>query len=256
MKRINLLTWLILALMVVPCHSANQWLKEISEDVPLGTALINNLDDEIFKYIADPLDRMLTDYRGQAMQFNSVSQITVTAGGVSCTNAAGTISTFRYNSANTVVTWSSIDTGAESGSTQYFLYAVADTDATTNTYKISESSSQPSGATLFKKLGQFTNNSSSNIQDIINIEDNKTILGTGWGTVANGGTISLPSGFTQAECSWTVALGSGAVSGSHPDGVSYISTVNSSRVATCTFAAIGAGSDGTTTCNYIIVCKR
>ena len=69
----------------------------------------------------------------------------------------------RQNTANTTVTWADIDTGAEAASTTYYVYAVADADATTATFMVSANSSTPTGATYYKKIGSFYNDSSSNI---------------------------------------------------------------------------------------------
>jgi hypothetical protein len=69
------------------------------------------------------------------------------------------------------------------------------------------------------------------------------------GTIANGGTIPLPAGFTQAECKWMVSVGS--VSSSHGDhhaSHNLTHTADASRVVTTT--GIGGGSG---TANYIII---
>ena len=69
----------------------------------------------------------------------------------------------RQNTTATTVTWADIDTGAEAASTTYYVYAVADADATTATFMISANSSTPTGATYYKRIGSFYNDSSSNI---------------------------------------------------------------------------------------------
>jgi hypothetical protein len=69
------------------------------------------------------------------------------------------------------------------------------------------------------------------------------------GTISNGGTIPLPSGYTQAQCKWMVAVGT--ISSSHGDHHSYHNvtfTANSSRVVST--SGIGTGSG---TANYIII---
>lgn len=93
---------------------------------------------------------------------------------------------------------------------------------------------------------------------IKNYVDDRVLIGAG--TVSNGGTIpypSIPSGRSSSDYTWvmTVGLGSGAVSGSHADGIYYTVSVNqSTRVVTATYTDInGSGSNGTVTANYMIV---
>lgn len=83
-------------------------------------------------------------------------------------------------------------------------------------------------------------------------------IATETGTVADGGTISLPSGFTAGQCKWQVGLGDGSSvnGGSHPDGVYFVTTVNASRVVTCTAGSVNVEADGTCTANYIITCQK
>ena len=50
------------------------------------------------------------------------------------------------------------------------MYAVADTDATTCTFLISTSSSAPTGATYYRKIGYFYNNSDGDITNVGNIK--------------------------------------------------------------------------------------
>lgn len=82
----------------------------------------------------------------------------------------------------------------------------------------------------------------------------------GAGTVADGGTVPLPTlatGKVESDYNWAtiVSVGSGAVSGSHADGIYYTCTVNqSTRLVVATFTDInGAGSNGTFTANYLII---
>jgi hypothetical protein len=74
----------------------------------------------------------------------------------------------RQNTSATNVTFSDIDTGAEEASKTYYIYANCDADATTATFKVSLSSTAPTGVTNFKRLGSFYNNASSNIQTVTN----------------------------------------------------------------------------------------
>lgn len=62
----------------------------------------------------------------------------------------------RENTSATSVTWANIDTGAE-GDDTYYVYAVADAEATTFTIMVSLSATTPTGATYYKRLGYFIN---------------------------------------------------------------------------------------------------
>lgn len=111
-------------------------------------------------------DRVFQDYQeGADVFWSSTTEVIVSAGSVVSSNSGGTVRRYRTNTSTTTVGWGNIDTGAEASSTTYYVYAVADTDATTFTIEISTSSSAPTGATYYKKLGSFFNNSSSNIDD-------------------------------------------------------------------------------------------
>jgi hypothetical protein len=77
----------------------------------------------------------------------------------------------RANTSATTVTWANIDTGAEAISSTYYLWAVADADATTFTVMISLSNTAPTGATYYRKLGSFYNDASGNITQITNDND-------------------------------------------------------------------------------------
>ena len=69
------------------------------------------------------------------------------------------------------------------------------------------------------------------------------------GTIANGATIPLPGGYTQAQCKWMVGVGTISSShGDHNSSHNVTFTANSSRVVTTT--GIGTGS---VTANYIII---
>lgn len=78
-------------------------------------------------------------------------------------------------------------------------------------------------------------------------------VAVGYGTVAHGGTIPLPSGYTQAQCGWTVGAGTwNQFGGFGRDGIdSFVVSVNASRVVSAyttngpTFLATSA--------NYIII---
>ena len=251
MKRL-ILTILILML-AIPCYSADEWDKSD----PAGTSNVSDLDTNITAN-NNALDRLVSNYReGAKLKYNSVATVDITAGEVTCSNTAGTLRRFRSNTSTLNVTWADIDAGAESNAT-YYIFALADADATTFTASISLSSTTPTGATYYARLGSFVN-SGGDIQDVTN--DNDTVL-LGSGTVANGGTISLPSGFAQDECKWTVALGVVDPSESEARGLDNLTfTVTSSRVVTATWATknwvdSGSSHSGTGTANFVIICHR
>lgn len=252
MKIILIMMFLLLALNV---YAADEW----SKDDPGGSDNISDLDT-IIGINNEAVDRLLANYReGAKLKYNSASSVTITTGEVVCSNSGGTVRRLRKNTSTISTTWSvaanGLDAGAEASSTTYYIYAVADADSENFTVFISTNSSTPTGATYYKRLGSFTNNSSSDIESIAN-DDENSIVSTG--TIASGGTISLPSGYSQDECNWTVALGDGSsVNGaSHPDGVYFVTTVTSSRVVTCTAGSVNTEADGTCTANYIIACYR
>ena len=150
-------------------YSADQWTKAN----PTGATNLSDLDASITANNA-ALDRLLIEYRGSAkIEYASTSTITVTSGQVACSNSAGSVVRWRRNTSDTTVSWTMLDTSSEAASTTYYLWAVADTDVATFTVTISTSSSAPSGKTYYAKLGQFYNNSSSNIvNDDTLINDN------------------------------------------------------------------------------------
>lgn len=111
------------------------------------------------------LDTLLSNYRkGLALAYSSASTLIVSAGEVVVSNSAGTVRLFLQKTSSTNVTFSNIDTGAEAGSTTYYVYAGTSTatDAAP-TFYVSLSSSAPTGVTYYKLLGSFYNNASSDI---------------------------------------------------------------------------------------------
>ena len=69
------------------------------------------------------------------------------------------------------------------------------------------------------------------------------------GTISSGNTIPLPTGYTQAQCKWMVAVGRiTTFHGDHHSDHSVTFTANSNRVVTT--SGIGGGSG---TANYIII---
>ncbi len=233
------------------------WRNGDASSIPAGTDLINNLDEIVNGNAVKPLETLLNDYR-QAMllTYNSGATVDVTAGQIAVENSGGSIRLFLETSSTTSVTFSDIDTGAEAGSTTYYVYAIAATATTTTaTFKISASSTAPTGVTYFKRLGSFVNNSSSDMTQIIN-DDVNFIIQTG--EVTNGNTFSVPSGFSEDECDWTVSLKSlTGVQDQHATKSYDIDvSVSTSRVATVTETGGSGLTAATGTANFAIWCFR
>jgi len=158
--------FLVIVLMLL---ASNGWcVDEWDKTRLLGTSLINDIDTST-QANNEALDRVLSNYRqGMLLQYLTASTITVTAGEVVCSNSGGTVRKMRSNTSGTTVTWSDIDTGAEASGTTYYIYASCDATATTAVFKISTSSSTPSGLTYYKRLGNFYNDGSGNISQVKN----------------------------------------------------------------------------------------
>lgn len=150
---------------------------------------------------SESLTNMLYNYRSACtVDFKSTSDLYVRAGEIMITDASGN-RRLRRNPTDTTVTWANIDTGAEAGSTIYYVYAVADSSATTFTIKISTSSSAPSGATFYKLIGSFYNDGSSNITYTFN-----TTSATG--SVPSGGIIGFSGPIALIPTGWYLCNGS------------------------------------------------
>jgi len=258
MKR--LLSLLLIFALVTPAYAANQWGQGSNTNPLVGTIDVNDVDTNFNNYVYEPLDRLTKNYRtGMRLKYNTAAQLTVTAGELTVSDSADSIHLMLSNSADTTVTWADIDTGVEASGTTYYLYGVgATTSATAVTFKISTSSSAPSGSTYYVRLGSFTNDGSSNITVIAN-DDERMNIATG--TVANAATISVPSGWSADECSWTVGVGTPTGSSGTSDAIrdmKQTASVTSGRVATCKRTRIyGATSeDISNTCTYLIACYR
>lgn len=165
-----ILSLLMILVFAVPSYSA-QWQNAGTAQLP-GTINISDIDYNTQNYITGPLDRLLSSYRkGVLLQYNSASQLTASAGEIMVSNSAGTVRLVLRNTSATTITWSDIDTGSEAASTTYYVYAIAATSAAeTATFKISASSTAPSGITYYKRIGSFYNNSQSNISYIYNTD--------------------------------------------------------------------------------------
>jgi len=90
------------------------------------------------------------------------------------------------------------------------------------------------------------NTNQTNLTTLVNASSKVSAL---TGTISNGSTIPLPSGYTQAQCKWIVGVGS--ISSSHGDhnadhNVTF--TANSNRVVSTSGIGVGSG-----TANYLII---
>ena len=85
--------------------------------------------------------------------------IQASAGVVLCAKADNSIKVLRQNTSTTNITFSDIDAGARATNTTYYVYANGDASATTVTFKISSSSTTPTGITNLRRIGTFKTNS-------------------------------------------------------------------------------------------------
>ena len=228
-KLFNLFLSLVLSLyFVVPGYSADQW----AVSSPAGTDNASDLDTLIGVNNA-ALDRLAYTYRqGCKIAYASASTLTVDTGALALPNSAGTVVRWRRNTSVTTISFSNIDTGAEAASTTYYIYGLADTDATTFTVKISTSSSAPTGATYYRRLGYFYNDASSNITQIVNDD--------------NSGNIAYVKGqgnYYRIDSGTTGSIGSGTQTG---QSVSFSFTFASAPIVlmTCYDPTYGDGIGG------------
>lgn len=157
---------LVFLIGVSPVYAESQWTK----GEPAGTEAAGTIDD-LIRVNNDAIDRLAYNYRRNLTTVPAtVNTLSVLEGEVAIPNAAGSIVRWRRNTSTTTLTWADIDTGAEANSTQYYIYALADTDATTCTFKVSTNATSPSGATYYRKIGYFYNDSSGNIVSVGNIK--------------------------------------------------------------------------------------
>ena len=102
----------------------------------------------------------------------SGSTISVSTGVVFIKNSGQSNRLMRRNTSTVTPTASDLDTGAFADDTYYYIYAVADTAATTFTCKISASASAPTGLTNFELIGWFFNQSASALDVTLNYVGN------------------------------------------------------------------------------------
>lgn len=239
---------LLLGLLVSVNVSAQQWTKA----EPKGERIVSDIDYyQGNNNIA--LDRLLKDYNSIALVYNSIAQLTASVGEVTVSNTDGSVRLFLSNASTTTITWANIDAGTEAASTTYYVYAIAALATSEEaTFLISTNSTTPTGATYYKRIGSFYNNSSSNIEQIKNDDD---LVSISSGTIANGATISLPSGYLDDECDWIVSGNDiGPTAYEETDYRHYVSV--SSRVVTARARNTYYGTYVNGTANFLGVCHR
>ena len=157
---------LVLGLITTQAYGASEWSKiqPASNQSPSDLSsllLVNN----------EALDRLSILNRVNCTVLpNTAAAINVLAGTVAIQNSGGTVVYWRRNTSTTAVTWANIDVGVEEASKQYYVWAVADADAATFTILISLSATTPTGATYYRKIGYFYNDSGSDIVSVGNIK--------------------------------------------------------------------------------------
>lgn len=124
-------------------------------------------------YYTSLTDMLINYRRGCAVEYKGDADLYVRAGEIMIVDASGN-RRLRRNPSDTTVTWSDIDAGSEANSTQYYVYACADNNATTFTVKISTNASAPSGTTYYRRIGSFYNNASGNINNAVDFGDRKS----------------------------------------------------------------------------------
>jgi hypothetical protein len=162
MKKI--ISVLLMLVLVSPVWAADEWLKTRPEatDTRVAWPTDNQANNAA-------IDRLLANYReGMTISYSSAAAVSVSAGEITCSDTAGDVRKMRKNPSATSVGWADIDTLAEGASETFYLFANCDADAATATFKISRSSTAPTGITYYKRIGSFYNDASSNITQIIN----------------------------------------------------------------------------------------
>lgn len=189
-------------------------------------------------YYTSITDAMYNYRRGCEVEYKSAADLYVRLGEIMITDASGN-KRLRRNTSDTTVAWTDIDTGSEATSTIYYVYAVADSAATTFTVKVSTNAATPSGCTYYKRIGTFYNDSSGNIQEIGNLGRQPT-LGTAVTKTDNTVYQAILDGVVNVVMSITDSTGNVGVSIGYCDASSPPTTV----VGKCSGAYTGAGADG------------
>lgn len=198
MKRI--LALLICLLATAPAHAAIQWDK----NNPAGSTNVADLDSYITTINNEATDRLLVRYRrGMAVNYTSASTLSVLAGEIAIPDASDAVVKWRRTTAATSVGWSDIDTGVEAVSTQYYVYATADTDITGVVFKISANATSPSGATYYRKIAEFYNDSSGNITNVLSYREDYGAdyadVAKAWINFTGTGTITINDSYNVAS---------------------------------------------------------
>ena len=162
---------LCLALLLIPLnvYSADVW----TPTNPQGSDSASSLDT-IIQANNEALERLNHSTRnGMTVIEKDAASVYAMPGQIAIGNSAGTVYRFREITSATAVPWTSLDTGSEATSTQYYVYAVADTaDSAACTFVMSEHATTPTGTTYYRKIGYFYNNSSGNVINVGNIDVN------------------------------------------------------------------------------------
>lgn len=136
------------------------------------------------------LESVVTD---MVAVWKDADTLTINAGRVFCKKSDNSIRVLRKNTSNVDVTFADIDTGARATSTTYYVWAVADASATTVTFKISLSSTAPTGVTLCALVAKFKTNATGSGEiiegSVMNINRAGMLL-------VDGGSVSGAASFT------------------------------------------------------------
>ena len=216
MKKFIICLFLLFGFTTMAMGAEDQW----DPSDPAGTESPSDIDALIIANNG-ALDRALIDMRFACkIVYASASTITVETGVIAMPNSAESTVRWRRTTSNITVTWSDIDTGEEESSKTYYLYAVADSDATTFTVMISGSATSPTGATHYRRLGSFYNDSDGDIEPYLITNDNIDIDWTdivsslvtydsGWFAVATNTTYTKTHSLNTVLIQWVI-LGSQA----------------------------------------------
>ncbi len=129
----------------------NDWSRGTGVDVVEGTETISTLDDQITNYMQAPLEKALLKHiTGCTITVTDDEVLTISAGNVVTTSATGIIR-MRQNIStatvdNTAADVGGLDTGSVAADTWYYVYGIADADATTFTLILSTSATNPTNA--------------------------------------------------------------------------------------------------------------
>lgn len=111
---------------------------------------------------ADILD-FLCNGKAPVCVKKDANTITVKAGAIAIKKADGSIRLLRRNTSDVDVVAANLDTGSMADATYYYIYAVADSAATTFTVKFSASATAPTGLTQFELIGWFYNQAAGSL---------------------------------------------------------------------------------------------